>query len=133
MSWPGSTEPRENSRSPAPGWVEAVAKARYLLIVLAQTQAAEDLGRARLIADVFADFERLLAGAQHPPVAGDAGLAQTSLIQWRIAMAKGQQRGNREAKKPKKEKPKVAAAAQTQFGLNPQKSTGAKDDRGKKK
>ncbi|HVV93993.1 MAG TPA: hypothetical protein VHD15_11280 [Hyphomicrobiales bacterium] len=26
-------------------------------------------------------------------------------------MAKGQQRGNREAKKPKKEKPKVTAAA----------------------
>jgi hypothetical protein len=28
-------------------------------------------------------------------------------------MAKGQQRGNREAKKPKKEKPKVIAAAAT--------------------
>jgi len=48
-------------------------------------------------------------------------------------MAKGQQRGNREAKKPKKEKPKVAAAVQGSFGLNPQKSTGAKDDQGKKK
>ncbi|MGI8569081.1 MAG: hypothetical protein ACR2KT_08445 [Methylocella sp.] len=48
-------------------------------------------------------------------------------------MAKGQKRGNREAKKPKKEKPKVAAAAQAPFWLNPQKSTGAKDDRGKKK
>lgn len=119
--------------APAIGWVEAVAKARYLLILLAQTPAAEDLGRARLIADVFADFERLLAGLQHPPFAGDAGLAQTSHIQRRIAMAKGQQRGNREAKKPKKEKPKVAAAAQAQFGFNPQKSTGAKDDRSKKK
>ena len=32
-------------------------------------------------------------------------------------MAKGQQRGNREAKKPKKEKPKVAATAHV--GLNP--------------
>jgi len=51
----------------------------------------------------------------------------------RIAMAKGQQRGNREAKKPKKEKPKVAAATQTSFGLNPQKSAAAKDDRSKKK
>ena len=48
-------------------------------------------------------------------------------------MAKGQQRGNREAKKPKKEKPKVAATAQAPFGLNPPKSAGAKDDRGKKK
>jgi hypothetical protein len=48
-------------------------------------------------------------------------------------MAKGQQRGNREAKKPKKEKPKVAATAQASFGLIPPKSTGAKDDRSKKK
>ncbi len=70
---------------------------------------------------------------KHPPVAGDARLAPASLIQWRIAMAKGQQRGNREAKKPKKEKPKVAATAQASFGLNPLKSTGAKADRGKKK
>ncbi len=119
--------------APATGWVETVAKARYLLILLAQSPAAEDLWRARLIADVFADFERLLAEARNPPVAGVAGLAQASLIQRRIAMAKGQQRGNREAKKPKKEKPKTAAAAQAPFGLNPQKSTGAKDDRGKKK
>jgi hypothetical protein len=48
-------------------------------------------------------------------------------------MAKGQQRGNREAKKPKKNKPKVAATAQASFGPNPPKSTGAKDDRGKNK
>jgi hypothetical protein len=117
----------------ANGWVEAVAKARYLLILLAQTPAAEDPRRATLIADVFADFERLLAESKNPPVAGDAGLAPASLIQRRIAMAKGQQRGNREAKKPKKEKPKVAAATQTSFGLSPEKSTGTKDDRGKKK
>ena len=89
--------------------------------------------RARLIADVFADFERLLAEPKRLPVAGDAWLAPASLIQRRIAMAKGQQRGNREAKKPKKEKPKPAATAQTSFVLNPQKSTGRKDDRGKKK
>lgn len=31
-------------------------------------------------------------------------------------MAKGQQRGNREAKKPKKEKPKTIAAAPSQKG-----------------
>ncbi len=119
--------------APATGWVEAVAKARYLLILFAQTPAAEDPRRARLIADVFADFERLLAEPKRPPAAGDAGLAPTSLVQRRIAMAKGQQRGNREAKKPKKEKPKSAATAQAPFGLNPPKSTGAKDDRGKKK
>jgi len=117
--------------APATGWVEAVAKARYLLILFAQTPTAEDLRRARLIADVFADFERLLAEPKRSPVGGNAWPA--SLIQRRIAMAKGQQRGNREAKKPKKEKPKVAATAQASFGLNPPKSAGAKDDRGKKK
>jgi hypothetical protein len=110
-----------------------VAKARDLLILFAQTPAAEDLRRAELIADVFADFERLLAEPKRPPVAGDAGLSPASLIQRRIAMAKGQQRGNREAKKPKKEKPKVAATAQQSVGLNPLKSTGVKDDQGKKK
>ena len=108
-----------------------MAKARYLLILFAQTPTAEDLRRARLIADVFADFERLLAEPKRSPVGGNAWPA--SLIQRRIAMAQGQQRGNREAKKPKKEKPKVAAAAQSPFGLTPPKSTGAKDDRGKKK
>jgi hypothetical protein len=118
--------------APATGWGEAVAKARYLLILFAQTPAAEDPRRATLIADVFADFKRLLAEPKHPPLAADAGLAPASLVRRRIAMAKGQQRGNREAKKPKKEKPKVAASAQA-FGLNPPKSTGAKEDRGKKK
>ena len=119
--------------APATGWVEVVAKARYLLILFAQTPAAEDPRRAKLITDVFADFKRLLAESKNPPLARDAGLAPASLVQRKITMAKGQQRGNREAKKPKKEKPKVAAAAQAPFGLNPQKSTGAKDDRGKKK
>jgi hypothetical protein len=33
----------------------------------------------------------------------------------------------------KKEKPKVAATAQASLGPNPLKSTGAKDDQGKKK
>src|SRR6202048_2735880 len=118
--------------APPPGGGEAVAKARYLLILFAQTPAAEDPRRATLIADVFADFKRLLAEPKHPPLAADAGLAPASLVRRRIAMAKGQQRGNREAKKPKKENPKVAASAQA-FGLNPPKSTGAKEDRGKRK
>ena len=38
-------------------------------------------------------------------------------------MAKGEQRGNREAKKPKKEKPKVSAAAASPFAKS---ETGAK-------
>ena len=47
--------------APATDWGEAVAKARYLLTLFAQTPAAEDPRRATLIADVFADFKRLLA------------------------------------------------------------------------
>jgi hypothetical protein len=54
--------------APATGWGEAVAKARYLLILFAQTPAAEDPRRATLIADVFADFKRLLSESNtHPP------------------------------------------------------------------
>jgi hypothetical protein len=56
---------------PATGWGEAVAKARYLLILFAQTPAAEDPRRATLIADVFADFKRLLTEPKWPPGAGD--------------------------------------------------------------
>ena len=52
--------------APATGWGEAVAKARYLLILFAQTPAAEDPRRATLIADVFADFKRLLVESNTP-------------------------------------------------------------------
>jgi hypothetical protein len=64
--------------APATGWGEAVAKARYLLILFAQTPSAEDPRRATLIADVFADFERLLAESKHSPSAGDAGRAPST-------------------------------------------------------
>jgi hypothetical protein len=109
--------------APATGWVEAVAKARFLLILFAQSPAGENLWRAKLIADVFADFERLLAGPKNPPAAGDAWLAPASLVQRRIAMAKGQVRSNREAKKPKKEKPKIATSAPslTKIAMPPKK------------
>ena len=66
--------------APATDWVEAVAKARYLLILFAQTPAAEDPRRATLIADVFADFKRLLAESKHSPGAGDAGLAPNAAV-----------------------------------------------------
>ena len=58
--------------APATSWVEVVAKVRYLLILFAQTPAAEDPRRATLIADVFADFKRLLAESKNPPAAGGA-------------------------------------------------------------
>ena len=51
---------------PAAGWPEAVEKARYLLSLLAETPAGKDPRRQRLIADVLADFERLLGDAPHP-------------------------------------------------------------------
>ena len=41
-------------------------------------------------------------------------------------MAKGEQRGNREAKKPKKEKIKTIAAAPSQKGLKPAFATDRK-------
>src|ERR1700730_4463009 len=74
VSSPWSTPPTHIllAAAPATGWDEAVAKARYLLILLAQTPAAEDPRRATLIADVFGDFKRLLAESKHPPAAGDA-------------------------------------------------------------
>ncbi len=43
-----------------------------------------------------------------------------------IDVAKGEQRGNREAKKPKKEKPKTIAAAPSTKGTVPQKPSGSK-------
>jgi len=39
-----------------------------------------------------------------------------------MVMAKGEQKGNREAKKPKKEKPKTVAAAPSQKGSPPVKT-----------
>ncbi len=48
---------------PAADWAEAVEKARYLLGLFAETPAGEDPRRRRLIADVLADFERLLGDA----------------------------------------------------------------------
>jgi hypothetical protein len=41
-------------------WSEAVEKARYLIGLFAQTSAADDKRRQRLIATVLADFDRLL-------------------------------------------------------------------------
>lgn len=51
--------------TPAAGWAEAVEKARYLLSLFAETPAAADPRRQKLMADLNADFERLLAGQSH--------------------------------------------------------------------
>lgn len=45
---------------PASTWAEAVEKARYLLGLLAASQAADDPRRRKLIDQVLADFDHLL-------------------------------------------------------------------------
>jgi len=50
--------------APAENWLEAVERARYLLGLFADTPAAEDPRRQRLIKGLLADFDRLL----HLPV-----------------------------------------------------------------
>lgn len=44
---------------PAVSWHEAVEKARYLLMLFAETPAADDPRRRQLIDSVLADFDRL--------------------------------------------------------------------------
>ena len=46
--------------APAVSWPEAVEKARYLLSLFATTSEAQDPRRKTLIANLLADFERLL-------------------------------------------------------------------------
>jgi hypothetical protein len=46
--------------APSADWSSAVEKARYLLSLFAETPAAADPRRQKLIADLFTDFERLL-------------------------------------------------------------------------
>jgi hypothetical protein len=46
--------------APAAGWLDAVEKARYLLVLFAATSEAQDPRRKMLIANLLADFERLL-------------------------------------------------------------------------
>jgi hypothetical protein len=52
--------------TPAAGWAEAVEKARYLLSLFAETPAAADPRRQKLMADLLADFERLLGEQSRP-------------------------------------------------------------------
>jgi hypothetical protein len=54
------------STAPATCWPEAIEKASYLLSLFAETPAADDPRRQKLIRDVLADFERLLAERPEP-------------------------------------------------------------------
>ena len=44
---------------PAANWHEAIEKVRYLLMLFAETPAAEDPRRRKLLDDVLADLDRL--------------------------------------------------------------------------
>jgi hypothetical protein len=48
-------------------WEDAVEKARYLLSLFAETPAAADPRRQRLMTDLLADFDRLLGDSMDPP------------------------------------------------------------------
>ncbi len=92
--------------APATAWPEAVEKVRYLLGILAQSSEATDPRRRKLIDRAMADLDHLLDSPAPTSTGSHPGhhTAETD-------MAKGEQRGNREAKKPKKEKPKAPEAA----------------------
>jgi hypothetical protein len=47
--------------APATTWAEAVEKARYLLSLYAATLESADPRRQKLVAELLADFDRLLA------------------------------------------------------------------------
>ena len=55
---PKKEKPKE--AAPAANWPEAVEKARYLLGLFAQSAAATDPRRRKLIDRVMADFDHLL-------------------------------------------------------------------------
>jgi hypothetical protein len=59
--------------APAANWLEAVEKARYLLAVLSDASEAQDTQRKTLIANVLADFERLLGETHADDADGEAG------------------------------------------------------------
>jgi hypothetical protein len=50
--------------APSASWSEAVEKARYLLTLFAETPAAADPRRQKLIEDLLSDFEHLLREPQ---------------------------------------------------------------------
>jgi hypothetical protein len=50
--------------SPSADWAEAAEKARYLLSLFAETPAAADPRRQKLIGDLLSDFDRLLGQPQ---------------------------------------------------------------------
>lgn len=96
--------------APAASWAEAAEKARYLLTLFAATPLAQDPRRRKLIASVLNDFRRLTAGDTAKSGAQrSANRFAIRRFKGDLAVANREQRGNREKRKPKVEKPKSAA------------------------
>jgi hypothetical protein len=94
---------------PAASWPEAAEKARYLLDLFSLTLSPDDSRKRKLIDMVLADFDRLSRETTETtsPRRRAAGPAHTL----EKPMAKGHLRGNREKKKPKKDRSKDKAEA----------------------
>jgi hypothetical protein len=117
--------------APAASWAEAAEKARYLLKVFAATALAQDPRRRRLIASVFEDFTRLTAtDATKTDQLGGGDHFTIPNLKGDLTVANREQRGNREKRKPKAEKPKSPAQA-SPFG-RPQATGSPKGNPGKK-
>src|SRR5215212_9447231 len=87
--------------APCANWFEAAEKTRYLLSLFAETPAAADPRRQKLMNDLLADFERLLGEAHQRLPEGLPDHPDGRAME--RTMARGEKRGNREAKKPKQD------------------------------
>lgn len=117
--------------APATSWAEAAEKARYLLKLFAAAPVAQDPRRRRLIASVLADFTRLTSA--DAAKAGQPGISDHIHIpnlEGDLAVANREQRGNREKRKPKAEKPK--SPVQVSPFARPQATGSSKGNTGKK-
>jgi hypothetical protein len=85
--------------APAAGWAEAADKAKYLLTLFGATSEGQDPRRSKLIANLVADFDRLLElRAENQP----------ALERKQGQMAKGQKRSGKEPRKAKSTEKKAA-------------------------
>src|SRR6185369_10526690 len=112
--------------APATSWTNVAEKVRYLLCLFATTPLAQDPRRRRLIASALKDLRRL--SATDAAKACEPGLIKqfnSPNCEGEFAVANREQRGNREKRKPKAEKPKSVPPVSS-FG-RPQVFGGPKD------
>jgi hypothetical protein len=117
--------------APATSWTNVAEKVRYLLCLFATTPLARDPLRRRLIASALKDLRRL--SAADAAKACEPGLIKqfnSPNCEGEFAVANREQRGNREKRKPKAEKPKSLPPISS-FG-RPQVVGGSEGKGGKK-